>query len=167
MRQEIDDKIDNRQQTIDNKRQTIFNNKLLQIISSSVNIPLCSVNRLFYLRVQCKITMAVFLTPRWYLSERIRKRLGIEGTSTQCVESQEILAHLRCAFELTFGIKRLEEEESLHANTQTSINDMLSRSSSAMPLTTTLDIASQQQQSGWRRPLTASMQNISLSFKIT
>jgi hypothetical protein len=26
------------------------------------------VNRLFYLRVRCKITVAVFLTLRWYLS---------------------------------------------------------------------------------------------------
>jgi hypothetical protein len=38
------------------------------MISSSVNSPIYSVNRLFYLKVQCKITAAVFLTLRWYLS---------------------------------------------------------------------------------------------------
>jgi hypothetical protein len=38
------------------------------MISSSVNSPIYGVNRLFYLRVRCKITVAVFLTLRWYLS---------------------------------------------------------------------------------------------------
>jgi hypothetical protein len=39
------------------------------MIGSSVNSPICGVNRLFYLRVRCKITVAVFLTLRWYLSD--------------------------------------------------------------------------------------------------
>lgn len=38
------------------------------MIGSSVNSPICGVNGLFYLKVQCKITAAVFLTLRWYLS---------------------------------------------------------------------------------------------------
>jgi hypothetical protein len=38
------------------------------MIGSSVNSPIYGVNRLFYLRVRCKITVAVFLTLRWYLS---------------------------------------------------------------------------------------------------
>jgi hypothetical protein len=39
------------------------------MIGSSVNSPICGVNGLFYLKVQCKITAAVFLTLRWYLSD--------------------------------------------------------------------------------------------------
>jgi hypothetical protein len=38
------------------------------MLGSSVNSPICGVNRLFYLKVQCKTTAAVFLTLRWYLS---------------------------------------------------------------------------------------------------
>jgi hypothetical protein len=38
------------------------------MIGSSVNLPTCGVNRLFYLKVRCKITVAVFSTLRQYLS---------------------------------------------------------------------------------------------------
>jgi hypothetical protein len=60
------------------------------MIGSSVNSPICGVNRLFYLRVRCKITVAVFLTLRWYLSVRC-------GESIDDVTAQRPLKSSSCS----------------------------------------------------------------------
>jgi hypothetical protein len=60
------------------------------MIGSSVNSPICGVNGLFYLKVQCKITAAVFLTLRWYLSDNVARNTKnglIQSDQFRCMTS--------------------------------------------------------------------------------